>query len=145
MSDDRNSDRADQADEVVTPDEVTAPGEEAGPAATAPARTRPDRRPLWAMIAGLDAVWFALFGPLLVVVIAPLAFILSRRVLAGLPDTPENKKVRRQGRIGLYGGIIGALLLVVQIILVQLFFEWEKDVPEADDKPAATAPAEGEG
>ncbi len=133
----------DRDDEVVTPDEVTGPD---GPPTSPPGRPgRPDRRPMWAMIAGFSALWFALLGPIFVIVLGPLAIWLGRRVMAWAPTSADPKRIGRQGKIGFFGGVLAIVLLLVQIAFVQLFFEWEKDVPDPDDKPAATAPAEGEG
>ncbi len=117
---------------ALTPDEVTGPEE------GRPAPVRRDRKPLYAMLAGLAAVWFALFGPILVIVLAPTAILLARRVRSDLTGAPEEEKARRQATIGFWTGIAAAVLLVAQIIYVQLFFEWEKRTPEPEDKPAVT-------
>ena len=56
-------------DEVVTPDDVSGPGQRR------PRRPgRRDRLPLIAIVAGLTAAWFSLFGPILVVILGNICW-----------------------------------------------------------------------
>jgi heme/copper-type cytochrome/quinol oxidase subunit 2 len=125
----------DHRDEVVVPDEVSDPGD--GPVRPA----RRDRKPLIACVAGITACWFAVFGPILVVVLAPTAFVIGRRVLRRIELSGGTTAERKQAKIGVWAGIVAVILLVVQLIIFQLFFEWEKDGPAIGDKAASTEPA----
>ena len=48
---------------------------------------------------------------------------------------------RKQAKIGFWAGIVAVILLVVQLVIFQLFFEWEKDAPAIGDKAASSEPA----
>ena len=49
---------------------------------------------------------------------------------------------RKQAKIGFWAGIVAVILLVVQLVIFQLFFEWEKDsTPAIGDKAASSEPA----
>jgi hypothetical protein len=131
---DRDPDGPDESEPLV-PDAVIGRRE---PTEEAP-RRRPDRTSLWAMIAGLAACWFTLFGPLLAILLAPIALILGRRALKRVARDEGTDRERRQARIGFAAGTVAAVLLVLQVVLFQLFFEWEKDVPEVEPKSATTS------
>jgi hypothetical protein len=125
--------------DALVPDEVTGPGDEPDDAAPAEPPARPDRLPLWAMIAGLSACWFTLFGPLLAFILAPVAILLGRRALRRVQGEGGTQTQRRQAKIGLIAGIVAGALILIQVILFQLLFEWEKDVPEVEPKGAETS------
>lgn len=114
-----------RGDEVVVPDEVG----------------RRDRKPLIACVAGLTACWFAVFGPILVVILAPTAIVVGRRVLRRIELSGGTNAERKQAKIGFWAGIVAVILLVVQLMIFQLFFEWEKDAPAIGDKAASSEPA----
>ena len=120
-------------DEVVVPDEVSDPGPPIRPA-------RRDRKPLIACVAGLTACWFAVFGPILVVVLAPTAIVVGWRVLRRIELSGGTNAERKQAKIGFWAGIVAVILLVVQLVIFQLFFEWEKDGPAIGDKAASSQP-----
>ncbi len=124
-------------DEALVPDEVTGPGDATVPADGPPRRR--DRKPLFAIVAGLTACWFTLFGPLLAIILAPIAVLLGRSVLNRIKRDGGTPTERKQARIGFVAGIIAVVLLVVQVALFQLFFEWEKDVPEVEPKGAESS------
>ena len=121
-------------DEVVVPDEVAGPGQPVRPG-------RRDRKPLIACVAGLGACWFAVFGPILVVILAPVAIVVGRRVLRRIELSGGTSAERKQAKIGFWAGILAVILLVVQLVIFQLFFEWEKDAPAVGDKAASSEPA----
>jgi hypothetical protein len=120
--------------EDVVPDEVAGPGQPVRPA-------RRDRKPLIACAAGLAAGWFAVFGPILVVILAPIAIVVGRRVLRRIELSGGTNAERKQAKIGFWAGIVAVILLVVQLVIFQLFFEWEKDAPAIGDKAASSEPA----
>lgn len=138
-SDNGHSDEAVVPDEVVGPDEASGPGRPARPG-------RRDRKPLIASVCGLTACWFAIFGPVLVVILAPTAIVVGRRVLRRIEISGGTRSERKQATLGFWAGIVAVILLVVQLVLFQLFFEWEKKVPDIGDKArrATEQPADGE-
>ena len=137
-------------DEALVPDEVTGPDDVVAhePDGGEPLpRARPDRRPLWALIAGLSAVWFTILGSILSFVIAPLAIYLGWRAMKRIDLGEGDSRERRKAKIGFIAGVVAAVLLVVQIVLFILFFEWEKvgdDVEFNEDKPALSGPPTAE-
>ncbi|HYF47075.1 MAG TPA: DUF4190 domain-containing protein, partial [Acidimicrobiales bacterium] len=122
-------------DEVLTPDVVSGPdGDDVPPLPPA----RPDRRPLWALIAGLSAVWFALLGSILSFLLAPVAIALGLRAMRRIDEGEGDPKERRKAKIGMIAGIGAALFIVVQIVGFALFFEWDKtdeDLELQTEKP----------
>jgi hypothetical protein len=120
-------------DEVLTPDGVAGPDEPLP-------RARPDRRPLWALIAGLSAVWFAFLGSILSFVLAPTAIVLGWKAMKRIDAGEGPVRERTKAKVGFIAGIAATALFVVQVILFALFFEWDKsDEPSFnDEKPTAT-------
>jgi len=131
-------------DEVLTPDAVSGPGEDGTDDHPPLLPARPDRRPLWALIAGLSAVWFALLGSILAFVLAPIGIVLGLRAIRRIDEGAGDPRERRKAKIGMIAGIGAALFIVVQIVGFALFFEWDKtdeDVELNTEKPAATTEA----
>jgi hypothetical protein len=130
-------DEAVEEDEVLTPDGVAGPDEPLPPA-------RPDRRPLWALIAGLSAVWFAFLGSILSFVLAPTAMVLGWKAMKRIDVGEGLARDRTKAKVGFIAGIAATAFIVVQVVLFALFFEWDKsDEPSFnDEKPTVTTAAE---
>lgn len=108
-------------DEVLTP-EVLGEGEldDGLPPA------RPDRRPLYALIAGISAVWFAVLSSILAFLIAPLAIGLGLSAMRRIDRGDGDPRERRKAKIGFVAGVISAGFLVLQVVLFAVFFQWDK-------------------
>lgn len=130
-------------DEVLTPDLVTDPdGDLDGDEPAVP--TKPDRRPLWALIVGLSAVWFAFLGSILAFVLAPGAIIFGWRTMRRIDAGQGDPRERRKAKIGFIAGVAATLFVLVQVVLFAAFFKWDKtdeDVDLTTEKPAATTEA----
>jgi hypothetical protein len=135
-------------DEVLTPDAVSGPdGEVVDPGDGLPPQ-RPDRRPLWALILGLSAVWFTMLGSPLSFLIDPIAVFYGFRTMRRIDEEGGDPRERRKAKIGFVAGVVAMLFVVVQLVLFQLFFEWDKttddeDVRFGDEKPTVTTEATG--
>lgn len=139
-------------DEVVVPDEVTDPGgpravRRGGPRAGEPGE-RPDRRPMWAMAAGLGSVvlLLLLFAPLLAVPLAVVGIVQGWRLLRELDAADEaNARPRKQARYGMAGGIVSLVLFTALVVWFSLFYEPpDKDVTPGE-KGEVTTTAEAAG
>ncbi len=142
-----HDDEVDDDGEVLTPDQVSGPDDEAPDPLERPAR--PDRRALWALIAGLAAVWFAFLGSILAIILVPVAIILSRRAMRAVDAGDLDPRERRKAKIGLIAGILAGIFIVVQLTFVALFFEWDKtddlDLEPTDKSGAPTTTIEEPG
>lgn len=136
---DRDDKDLPEGGEILTPDTVSGPSED-GRAR----RARPDRKPLYAIVAGLVSCWFTIFGPppgiLLVPILAPTAIYVGRRVLNRIRDSGGTSAERKQARIGLVAGIVALVALALQITYFQFFFEWEKEVGDIGEDKATQEP-----
>jgi hypothetical protein len=132
-------------DEVLTPDLVTDPDGEVDGEADEPAPyVKPDRRPLWALIAGITTIWFALTGAYLLVIPIGLFAIIYGRLTANRVKREDGPpRQRKQATWGFALGIVGTLFLAAQIAYFAAFFKWDKTDDDFDlttEKPAVTTP-----
>jgi hypothetical protein len=137
----------DAGDELVVPDEVLDPGEDpdGAPDGETPGAVpaRRDRKPLYALITGLAACWFTVFGPLLAMLLAPAAIILGRLALKRVDNEGGTPNERKQAKIGFIAGLLAAAFILVQIVIFQIVFEWEKSSPPLEDDKSTTTSEPG--
>jgi hypothetical protein len=131
-------------EEVLTPDLVTDADGDVVDGDERPAPTKRDRRPLWALILGLSAAWFAFLGSILAFVLAPAAIVFGYRTMRRIDAGAGDPRERRKAKIGFITGIAATLFVVVQVILFAVYFKWDKTDEDLDlttEKPAATTEA----
>ena len=125
------------APEVLTPDAVWDDDDEL---VEAPPE-RPDRRPLWALIAGISAMWFTLNGAVLFFL--PLALVGVFAAVSGwrharrLKQEGGSTRAQRQATWGFRLGVLATVLTIAQIVYFVGFYEWDKtddDIQFNDDK-----------
>jgi hypothetical protein len=125
--------------EVLTPDAVWDDDDEELPE---PLPARPDRRPLWALIAGITALWFSLTGALyLIILVAPFAVIYGFLTYRRLVREDQPQRPTRQAKWGFILGVLAVVLTIIQIVLFVVFFEWDKsadDLEFTDEKTVTT-------
>jgi hypothetical protein len=127
-----DEDEKDWGDEVIVPDEVDGQ------------RQAVDRRPLYAMIAGLGSVVFLVLIPIpiFMLTLAITGIYLGRKVMREIGGDESRAKDRRRAKFGFVGGITSLVLFVILVIVLWIFYEPpDKPVQPLEDPTGTTQPA----
>jgi hypothetical protein len=127
-----DEDEKEWGDEVIVPDEVDGQ------------RRAVDRRPLYAMIAGLSSLIFLVFIPIpvLMLALAIAGIYLGRKVMKEIGRDESRAKDRRRAKFGFVGGSTTLVLFAILVVVLTVVYEPpDKGVEVPEDRSASSEPA----